>query len=225
MIHPITDFKALFPEAFNTLIKDHMEGLEKFRYGSFVCPECDVINPVYYNSPHESYKPFKDSNGDVRQLHCESCGYKEPRNPFNECFVCDKPYRGKRYSKYCSRACQSEMTKTGENVPCDVCKKTFYKRNYELNRTRHNYCSQDCYKTLRPKKEIGYTKLPCEFKAGDIVKHRSGAYRILAIYKKTPENSNVTVPKLKIRISNGHSKYWVRYRLDSKKRVEILNGK
>ena len=221
-LHPIVDFQALFPEAFNTLIKEHMQDLEKYKYSSFVCPECDVINPVYYNSPHESYKPFKDSHGDIRQLHCESCGYQDVL-PFNECFTCNKKYRGKRFSQYCSRECSGLDHRTGEDVECGVCKKEFYKGNNEIKRTANNYCSQACYITLRPKKEIAKTKLPCELKAGDIVKRHAGAYKILAVYKKTPENSKVTVPKLKIRISNGNSKYWVRFKLDSKRLVEILN--
>lgn len=218
-LHPIADFQALFPEAFNTLIKEHMRDLEKYKYSSFVCPECDVINPVYYNSPHESYKPFKDSYGDIRQLHCENCGYEDIK-PFKQCFTCSKDYKGNRFSQYCSRECAGLNHRTGENVECRVCKKEFYKTNSELKRTLNNYCSQACYITMRPKIKLG--KIPSEFQIGDVLKSRNGHYRILQIYHLTPEKDGVSEPKLKMKLFNGQGEYWVRYKVSSNVRREVL---
>jgi len=221
MIHPIVDFQILYPHAFLELIDGYRQSIEKYKHGSFICPECDAINPVYYNSTSESYKPIKENSRDLVEKHCENCGYKELRKTYHECLVCDKRFVGREESLYCSNECFVSTSKNGENVKCDICKKKFYKQNSSLKRTLHNYCSQDCYKTTRIRTE-GYKKTPIEFKKGDVIKNRFGAYRILKIYHLTLNNSNVDFPKIKVTFTDGKKIHYARYRVDSKRRYKIL---
>lgn len=73
-LHPIVDFQALFPEAFNTLIKEHMQDLEKYRHGSWVCDECDAINVLYYANESQTYMSQRETVDDKVQRNCECCG-------------------------------------------------------------------------------------------------------------------------------------------------------
>jgi len=74
-LHPISDFKALFPEAFNTLIKDHMEGLDKFKYGGYICRNCEVIQSCA-DTFEESCKYVEKRKGyqKIKQHICSGCG-------------------------------------------------------------------------------------------------------------------------------------------------------
>lgn len=50
--------------------------------------------------------------------------------------------------KYCSRECANKSRKTGEDVVCDYCGKTFYRNRYHINRQakkqQHQFCSLEC---------------------------------------------------------------------------------
>lgn len=223
MIHPIIDFKALFPEAFNTLVRDYMGGIRKYKNGSFVCPECGDINPIYYNSGTESYKTVKEFDCDLIQKHCESCGYKEPRKELSRCLFCNRNFMGYGDAKYCSHPCfLNDIPKVGD-VRCEVCKVMFHKNKYQINRTSHNYCSQACFKELRPKR-ISHRKMkmPREFEKGDVIKNRYGTYRVLKIFHLNPSNSSVLVPKIKVTFTDGQKIHWARYKVDSERKYEIL---
>ena len=73
-LHAIVDFQTLFPVAFNTLIEEHMKELEKYKYGSWVCDECDAINVLYYSNERGSYMNERETIDDRVQRNCECCG-------------------------------------------------------------------------------------------------------------------------------------------------------
>lgn len=68
------------------------------------------------------------------------------------CLVCKKEFdrRGKKTPKCCSKRCHSirllagknKGIKTGKNIVCRVCKKTFYVYPGKVGRTK--YCSMEC---------------------------------------------------------------------------------
>lgn len=75
--------------------------------------------------------------------------------PF-ECKFCSKSFYvkkrfvrrtlkiGANYHCYCSKDCQSQAKKTGKNVICDQCGKTFYKVKAEIKKSNHNFCNNSC---------------------------------------------------------------------------------
>ena len=73
-IHWITDFKTLYPHAFSELLTQYRIDIEKYKYGSWVCEECDTINPVYYYSSTETHKSFREDNNDRLHTECIACG-------------------------------------------------------------------------------------------------------------------------------------------------------
>ena len=76
-----------------------------------------------------------------------------------ECVICHQPFlklkrsiqsviRGDDGCKglFCSKKCESESKKTGDNLKCEICGKEFYRIKSELN-IYNNFCSHSCSAT------------------------------------------------------------------------------
>jgi len=67
-----------------------------------------------------------------------------------KCSVCEKEIqirhldRMERKDVFCSKKCEGEYRKASFNVTCDICGKTFHKKNSRIKKSSHNFCSRAC---------------------------------------------------------------------------------
>lgn len=52
--------------------------------------------------------------------------------------------KGTKKVKFCSETCAKKNKRTQETVLCKCCGRTFLKRQSEIKKTKHNFCSQKC---------------------------------------------------------------------------------
>lgn len=62
----------------------------------------------------------------------------------NLCKNCGKEFNGKVNQKCCSRKCSNELKFPKVITKCDYCGKKIEKRPYEIERSKHHYCSSEC---------------------------------------------------------------------------------
>lgn len=69
------------------------------------------------------------------------------------CLICGKEFEvipcREKTAKYCSTKCQNESLKGELNCTCEVCGKKFHRKQYQINKSKHNTCSKECCNKLR----------------------------------------------------------------------------
>ncbi len=60
------------------------------------------------------------------------------------CEYCGKEFNGKKNQICCSRKCSNELKYPKIKVKCDCCGKEIYIKKYDLERSKHHYCSREC---------------------------------------------------------------------------------
>lgn len=68
MPHPITDFKAIYPEYFNKILNEYKQEIQRYKNGSWICRECDNINPISIYRVYRGRKMKQVVKG------CDECG-------------------------------------------------------------------------------------------------------------------------------------------------------
>ena len=122
-----------------------------------LCPECKK-SFSYYPS---AYK------GGIK-VHCSRECQKKASRITTNCPNCGKEfwYHKSWTRKYCSRECSAKVNikrqlgnfADGEpprEVSCDLCGTLFEKSAYEINKTDHHFCSQECFGKFLSKTRIG----------------------------------------------------------------------
>lgn len=127
MTHPITDFKAIYPEYFNKILNEYKEEIKKYKNGSKVCL-CGFIIPI--------------------QERCSNCyGEIEMR----ECLYCSERFESKhsyRNKKFCNLDCESKYQELMRNNTCTGCGREF-NRPQSWSRSINKFCNQRCYRKYR----------------------------------------------------------------------------
>lgn len=60
------------------------------------------------------------------------------------CPVCNKKFKGKKSQICCSRECSNKRIYKKISVKCEICGKELERTKSEINRNKHNYCSDKC---------------------------------------------------------------------------------
>ena len=91
---------------------------------------------------------------------------KNKESIIKKCPQCGKEFSCKKSKekKYCSIDCFRESQRTGENIQCDNCGKTFYRRKYHIDRQKNkgqnSFCCAQCQKEYLHKQTFEIRK--CE---------------------------------------------------------------
>lgn len=97
----------------------------------FVCVEC---NKVFYNY-------FDDCK------FCSRACFEKHRSKhlYKTCPICGKKFKGTyKGQMFCSVECRVKSTEKQVTFICDCCGKEFTKAEYEVGRSKRNYCSMEC---------------------------------------------------------------------------------
>lgn len=82
------------------------------------------------------------------------------------CPQCGKEFEclKSKETKFCSRDCYINSKRTGTNIVCDNCGKTFYRRQYHIdrqkNKNQNSFCSMECQKEYLHKNRFEFRE--CE---------------------------------------------------------------
>lgn len=111
----------------------------------------------------------------------------------NLCKNCGKEFNGKVNQKCCSRKCSNELKFPKVITKCDYCGKKIEKRPYEIERSKHHYCSSEC-RSKHQKLTLKGESNP-NFKKANIDVKCSNCGKKINILKCTIKNSDGTTKK------------------------------
>lgn len=90
-------------------------------------------------------KEFKTVSS-KRKYCSKECSYSDRQHMVKICPICGKEFQPeKRNTKYCSKECSIKSQIKQKLVVCEYCGKEFLKKQTEIDRNNHNFCSRDCY--------------------------------------------------------------------------------
>lgn len=146
----------------------------------YTCERCGKVCYAKYKSTRKRYCSHKCANEALWESRDMSAYYTE-----FICETCGKPFQVKNGDhrvregtvKYCSKSCEAKAKRTGENVLCPICGKSFYT-------TRRRCCSRECaheYAKMNnehhPYSENGYI---VEYKPGYNKRGNAKQHRLIA---------------------------------------------
>lgn len=111
-----------------------------------ICPSCgnSFESLKSRNKKYCSDKCNKERNEKYMFYNCDCCG-KEMRIKKD---LYQKLLDGKQKNITCSRECSHKIKRTGHDIICDNCGKSFYRRQYHIDRQnnncQHSFCSIEC---------------------------------------------------------------------------------
>lgn len=90
-----------------------------------------------------SFVGFKGSGKNKPKQSCDYCTGKKKRNKI--CTICGSEYKPHRKTQeFCSVECRAKSREKRYDVKCDNCGKEIVKKQHEIDRNKHHYCSQEC---------------------------------------------------------------------------------
>lgn len=123
-------------------VNKHKQGQKKGEWIIKICPSCgkEFESLKSRNKKYCSEKCLHERNDNYMLYNCDCCG-EEIR--IKKSFY-QRLLDGKQKSITCSYKCMGKMKNTGRNVICKNCGKTFYRRQYHIDRHENVFCSNKC---------------------------------------------------------------------------------
>lgn len=125
------------------------------------CLNCGKEFEGHFNQKHCSDECRNIYRERTREMKCQKCGKtylgkrkskfcsncRIPVYESKNCLTCGKPMKQDKNLKnrtYCSIQCSSKARKNGEYVRCNNCDKIIYRKQNELRKRSHHFCSKSC---------------------------------------------------------------------------------
>ena len=125
--------------------------------------------------------------------------------------------------RFCSIRCKNEFNGTSQLVICDYCQKPFIKKKAEINKTKHNFCSQSCSAYFSNKhRTCGFTRSKLELYLEKVLQEKYPKIKFNFNDRETIGSElDIYIPQLKLAFElNGIVHYEPIYGEDKLKNIQ-----
>ena len=179
---------------------EYKKGKPKGLWVTKICPSCgkEFITLQSKSKKYCSEKCNHERNEHYMIYNCDICG-KEMRI---KKALYQELLDGKRKTITCSYECAAKTKHTGHNIVCENCGKEFYRREYHINKNKHQFCSNTCQMEYQHKEKFEIRKCQIcgkEFECSKISTQRFCSNKCNSKWQKTligEDNPNFTSVKI-----------------------------